>query len=92
MLVAPIAVVFDGFTAWTVNHMDIVPSGVNRLVHLFVQGLYGKCNRQLSDLANQVNQLSQENQDKMNSASVFVQVVENPERKAIIKRGRTAKE
>ena len=34
MLVAPIAVIFDGITAWTVNHMDIVPSGVNRLAHL----------------------------------------------------------
>ena len=34
MLVAPIAVIFDGITAWTVNHMDIVPSVVNRLVHL----------------------------------------------------------
>lgn len=34
MLVAPIAVIFDGITAWTVNHMDIVPSVVNRLAHL----------------------------------------------------------
>ena len=33
-LVAPIAVIFDGITAWTVNHMDIVPSVGNRLVHL----------------------------------------------------------
>ena len=34
LLVAPIAVIFDGITAWTVNHMDIVPTGVNRLAHL----------------------------------------------------------
>lgn len=34
MMVAPLAVIFDGITAWTVNHMDIVPSVVNRLAHL----------------------------------------------------------
>lgn len=34
MIMAPIAVIFDGITAWTVNHMDIVPSVVNRLAHL----------------------------------------------------------
>ena len=27
------AIVFDGATAWTVNHMDIVPDWVNRLLH-----------------------------------------------------------
>ena len=30
----PRAVFFDGFTAWTVNHMDIVPDMVNRIAHL----------------------------------------------------------
>lgn len=34
MIVAPLAVIFDGTTAWMVNHMDIVPSVVNRLAHL----------------------------------------------------------
>ena len=34
MVVAPWAVIFDGFTAWTVNHMDIVPENINRLAHL----------------------------------------------------------
>ena len=37
MLVAPIAVIFDGITAWTVNHMDIVPSGVNRLAQILIR-------------------------------------------------------
>lgn len=30
----PWAVFFDGFTAWTVNHMDLVPDMVNRIAHL----------------------------------------------------------
>lgn len=34
MAVSPWAVFFDGFTAWTVNHMDLVPECVNRLAHL----------------------------------------------------------
>lgn len=34
MITAPWAVFFDGLTAWTVNHMDIVPGYVNRLAHL----------------------------------------------------------
>lgn len=34
MIVTPWAVFFDGFTAWTVNHMDIVPDMVNRIAHL----------------------------------------------------------
>ena len=34
MAVAPWAVFFDGLTAWTVNHMDLVPAFVNRGAHL----------------------------------------------------------
>ena len=34
MVVSPWAVFFDGFTAWTVNHMDIVPAFLNRGAHL----------------------------------------------------------
>lgn len=34
MVIAPWAVVFDGLTAWTVNHMDIVPDFWNRGAHL----------------------------------------------------------
>ena len=34
MIITPWAVFFDGFTAWTVNHMDIVPDMVNRIAHL----------------------------------------------------------
>lgn len=34
MVVAPWAVFFDGFTAWTVNHMEIVPELLNRMAHL----------------------------------------------------------
>ena len=30
----PIGSFFDGFTAWTVNHMDIVPAFLNRGAHL----------------------------------------------------------
>ena len=35
MLIAPWAVFFDGFTAWTVNHLELVPEWVNTLGHLF---------------------------------------------------------
>ena len=35
MLTAPFAVFFDRLTAWTVNHLDIVPGYLNRLAHLF---------------------------------------------------------
>lgn len=35
MLIAPWAVFFDGFTAWTVNHLEIVPEWVNKFGHLF---------------------------------------------------------
>lgn len=34
ILVAPWAVFFDGLTAWTVNHIDIVPDYINRPAHL----------------------------------------------------------
>ena len=34
LAVAPWAVFFDGLTAWTVNHMDIVPEFWNRSAHL----------------------------------------------------------
>ena len=34
LVVAPWAVFFDGFTSWTVNHMDVVPSAINRGAHL----------------------------------------------------------
>lgn len=34
LAVALWAVFFDGLTAWTVNHMNIVPEYVNRTVHL----------------------------------------------------------
>lgn len=34
LAVAPWAVFFDGLTAWTVNHMDIVPEFWNRNAHL----------------------------------------------------------
>ena len=35
MAVAPWAVFFDGLTAWTVNHQDVIPGFVNHLAHLF---------------------------------------------------------
>ncbi len=35
MLIAPWTVFFDGFTAWTVNHLEIVPGWVNTFGHLF---------------------------------------------------------
>lgn len=34
LYIAPTAVVLDGLTAWTVNHLDIVPSWLNRGLHL----------------------------------------------------------
>ena len=34
MVISPWAVFFDGLTAWTVNHMDIVPEFLNRGGHL----------------------------------------------------------
>lgn len=34
IITAPLAIFFDGFTAWTVNHMDIVPEYINRPAHL----------------------------------------------------------
>lgn len=45
MVVSPWAVFFDGFTAWTVNHMDIVPAFLNRgaqLLFLFLWILPGR--------------------------------------------------
>lgn len=33
LFAAPWAIIFDGATAWTVNHMDIVPAWVNLLLH-----------------------------------------------------------
>lgn len=33
LLMSPLAVFFDGATAWTVNHLDIVPSYVNSTLH-----------------------------------------------------------
>lgn len=33
LLFAPIAVIFDGITAWTVNHQELVPVAVNQLLH-----------------------------------------------------------
>ena len=35
MIIAPWAVFFDGFTAWTVNHLEAVPEWVNTFGHLF---------------------------------------------------------
>lgn len=34
LIVAPLAVVFDGITAWTVNHMAVVPNLINVTAHL----------------------------------------------------------
>ena len=33
MIVAPQAILFDGVTSWTVNHMDIVPLWLNQILH-----------------------------------------------------------
>lgn len=33
LVITPWAIIFDGVTAWTVNHMDIVPEWVNLLLH-----------------------------------------------------------
>lgn len=32
--ISPWAIIFDGVTAWTVNHMDVVPEGLNLAFHL----------------------------------------------------------
>lgn len=34
LAVAPWAIFFDGFTAWSVNHMDVFPAFLNRVAHL----------------------------------------------------------
>ncbi len=34
LAIAPWAIIFDGITAWTVNHMDLIPIGVNKGLHL----------------------------------------------------------
>lgn len=34
LVVAPWAVFFDGLTAWTINHLDVVPDWLNRGAHL----------------------------------------------------------
>lgn len=34
LVIGPIAVLFDGVTAWTVNHLDIVPNWLNLMCHL----------------------------------------------------------
>ena len=34
LFLAPVTVFFDGTTAWTVNHMDVVPGNVNFVLHL----------------------------------------------------------
>lgn len=34
MLFAPLAIFFDGFTAWSVNHLDTIPLMVNLICHL----------------------------------------------------------
>jgi len=34
LAIAPWGIVFDGLTAWTVNHMDVIPSWVNMFCHL----------------------------------------------------------
>lgn len=39
LVFAPWAIVFDGVTAWTVNHQDVVPDWVNLLMH----GLFFVC-------------------------------------------------
>lgn len=33
LVISPWAIIFDGVTAWTVNHMDIVPDWLNLLFH-----------------------------------------------------------
>lgn len=33
LAITPLAIIFDGLTAWTVNHMDVVPDWVNLLFH-----------------------------------------------------------
>lgn len=34
LVIGPVAVLFDGVTAWTVNHLDIVPNWLNLMCHL----------------------------------------------------------
>ena len=34
LYISPWAIILDGLTAWTVNHQDVVPEIVNRLLHL----------------------------------------------------------
>lgn len=34
LLTAPLAVFFDGLTAWTVNHTGVIPDGPNKIIHL----------------------------------------------------------
>lgn len=50
MIVAPWAVFFDGFTAWTVNHMEIVPELLNRMAHLLFFYFYGSDDYYYSNL------------------------------------------
>ena len=33
MMIVPSLIVFDGLTAWTVNHLDIVPVSLNLVFH-----------------------------------------------------------
>ena len=34
LVTGPVAVLFDGITAWTVNHLDVVPNWLNVICHL----------------------------------------------------------
>ena len=34
LVTGPVAVLFDGSTAWTVNHLDVVPNWLNVSCHL----------------------------------------------------------
>ena len=34
MIFAPLAIIFDGVSAWTVNHLDVVPHNINLIIHL----------------------------------------------------------
>lgn len=36
MIVTPLAVIFDGFTAWSVNHIETVPNTINQTAHLLL--------------------------------------------------------
>lgn len=35
LVIGPVAVLFDGVTAWTVNHLDVIPNWLNVICHLF---------------------------------------------------------